>query len=94
MLPIDECDMSKAKKVKDYIVSHSETGHHHVIAGDSLVLEREGKDTIVAIEEDTELVHKKSFDRHENLPLKEGIFRVLKKQEYDPFGEVMREVWD
>lgn len=94
LIPIESFDMRGSVKKSRYIVSHSETGHHHVIAGNCMVLERDGMDTILELENNSEIEHIKSFDKHDTLPLKRGIYRSLKKQEYDPFLKAMREVWD
>lgn len=93
LAPVD-ADMQGAVKKENYIVSHSETGHHHVLNGGCMVLEREGKDPLVQVDKDTSITHKKGHDRHDDLPVPAGMYRVLKKKEYDPFSKVMREVFD
>lgn len=96
LLPITDgsVDMTEAETKTNYIASHSETGHHHVIEGDVSVLEREGQDTVVQLFSDSDIVHKKSHDKHDTLPVAEGIYKLLRKKEYDPFQSVMRTVWD
>lgn len=94
LLPVDNHDMSGAVTRKNYIASHSETGHHHVLRGTVSVLERDGKDTFVQLDKDTEITHTKSADKHKTLPIKKGIYRLVRKKEYDPFAKTMREVWD
>lgn len=94
LLPIKSHDMSGAKHVTNYIASHSETGHHHVIEGEVDVLEVPGAETFIAASSPTNLVHKKSTDKHDTLPIPAGIYRVGKKKEYDPFVKLMRNVWD
>jgi len=42
----------------------------------------------------TNLVHKKDYDKHDTLTIRKGIYRVLKKKEYDPFTKTIREIWD
>ena len=74
-----------------FIVTHSETGHHHV------VMERLG----VAMFQDTmdlfrswlvveggpaDLEHLRSFDTHETLRLEPGVYEVRRQQEYSPAG--------
>ena len=86
--------MEAAQQKDNYIVSRSETGHHHILEGSTSVLEREGRNTIIAIDEPSRLTHKKTTDRHDDVIVPKGIFRVLKKQEFDPFLKIMREVWD
>ena len=94
LLPIKQKSLKGAVCKTNYIVSHSETGHHHIIDGDCMVLEREGRDTLLELKKPTTIKHKKSHDKHDDLPVGKGIFRVLKKKEYDPFAKVMREVFD
>lgn len=91
---INDRELIGAEKVKNYVVSHSETGHHHVLEGDVMVLEREGKDTLIEVLQDTELVHRKSTDKHNTHIIGKGIYRKIIKKEYDPFQRVMRKVWD
>lgn len=87
-------DMSEATKQTNYIVGHSETGHHHVLEGECMVLERPGKDTLVQLDEDANLIHTKATDKHATVRVKEGIYRVLRKREYNPFTRVAQEVED
>jgi hypothetical protein len=94
LVPVPEMKLKGFERKTNYVASHSETGHHHVIEGDCMVLEREGLDTLVAIEEDTTIRHKKADSKHDDLQVRKGIYRLLKKREYDPFRKVMREVWD
>jgi hemerythrin-like domain-containing protein len=93
--PIEDIDMSGARPVKDYVASHSETGHHHVLEGNTLVLEREGAPTVVQVEDaGTTLRHDKTQDRHEDVKVPGGMYRLLQKKEYDPIGKVIRKVED
>ena len=94
LIPVLEMPEGNPSKVKNYTAAHSETGHNHVLEGDIMVIEREGKDVFIELEEDTDLVHKKSFDNHNTLTVPKGIYRLLKKKEYDPFEKAMRQVWD
>ena len=74
-----------------YIVTHSETGHHHV------VLERPGvsmfQDTMdmfrswLVIEgEPADLEHLRSTDTHETVSLEPGVYEVRRQREYAPEG--------
>ena len=84
----------KWEKKKDYIASHSETGHHHVVMGMSYVFSEKGKNVIMRIKNDTVIEHKKSHDKHDTKPVLKGDYELIKKTEYDPIMEVVREVWD
>lgn len=74
-----------------HIITHSETGHHHVID------ERPGvemfQDTMNAFRaflivegEPAELKHLRSFDTHETVALEAGVWEVRRQQEYSPEG--------
>ena len=94
LLPVEEQDMTGAVEEVNYVASHSETEHHHVLTGRSQVLEVEGRDTLVRLAADTTVEHRKSFDRHDTVAVPAGDWKILRKKEYDPFAKVMREVWD
>lgn len=74
-----------------HIVTHSETGHHHVI------MERPGvqmfQDTmdvflswLVIDGEPAELQHLRPTDTHETVLLEPGIYEVRRQREYAPAG--------
>jgi len=89
LIPVKE-NLTGGKIEKDYVVSHSETGHHHMLMGMVQVFNNQ----IIKLDQDTQLEHKKSFDRHETITVPSGYYRVVKKTEYDPFLKVIREVHD
>ncbi len=84
-----------AKKAKDAIVAHSETGHNHVAeraqvyvdpatvdSGMTLYMKALGNDGI-------DIVHHRSWDTHETLRLlgDEGsVFKIQRQREYTPEG--------
>lgn len=76
------------------IVTHSETGHHHV-----MVLDREaetpnvrmyrGSDDLLAwlkIDRPTALEHRRPHDQHEPIMFSPGIYEVRRQREYTPEG--------
>ncbi len=77
-----------------YIVAHSETGHHHVIA------ERRGVQVfttddplvsylrVIAATEETEVLleHLRSFDTHESIAIPPGDYELRRQREYTPAG--------
>jgi len=89
----DETVLEGGKAKQNYIASHSETGHHHVIEGDCMVLERPN-DTLICLNKPSKVVHKKSFDRHKDLSLDKGIWRSFKKKSRNPVLQVIQEVKD
>lgn len=94
LLPVKRVE-GKVSKHKLFIVGHSETGHHHVLESKT--------DFDVILKDDTlflelfgnaNLVHKKTTDKHKTLIVKPGKYQIFRKSEYDPWQQVMREVFD
>lgn len=84
-------------KKKTFTVGHSESGHNHVLESKVEFEVMEGDDThdlFVRLFEPANLVHKKSFDIHETQVIVPGDYAVFSKTEYDPFGKVIRRVFD
>ncbi len=80
---------------KELIVTHSETGHNHV-----MVLERNNDIANVEmynapdnpllswlkVNRPVSLDHKRSFDTHESIMFDTGIYEVRRQREYTPQG--------
>lgn len=81
------------------IISHSESGHHHVIA-DAEVLERTdnvpaGMAILYAICKDPTSLAQDAATPHKSIPLEGGsIYELRVAREYDPFAEQARRVAD
>jgi len=89
--------MVKAKDHKTYIVGHSETGHHHVLESttDFKVMSNKDKDLLyVRLFKPAKLVHKKTQDAHNTLTVPAGTYQVVRKNEYNPWTEVVGRVFD
>lgn len=93
--PVEKTE-GKVSKYKIYIVGHSETGHHHVLESkyEFEVIEGEKEELFVRLFEPAKIVHQKTFDVHRTLEVPAGTYQVIRKKEYDPFREVVRQVWD
>lgn len=83
------------------IISHSEKGHHHVIAdGDVEVLERTdnvpaGMQILYAIVKNPTALKQDAAVPHETIALAEpGIYEFRVSREVDPFSEQVRRVAD
>ena len=75
------------------VVTHSETGHNHV-----MVLDRpdapnvrmfQGDDPLTAwlqVNRPTTLEHQRPYDTHEAIQFSEGTYRVRRQREYTPEG--------
>ena len=77
-----------------YIMAHSETGHHHVIAERQNVRVFESGDPLISYlevieateETETLIEHLRSFDTHESLLITPGIYEIRRQREYTPEG--------
>lgn len=89
-----------AKKVfegKEYICSHSETGHHHLAVADApngLQVFQLGKDFFLKAVKDSRIEHRKTFEQHETKTLFEGIYQITIKSSYNYFSKRMERVLD
>lgn len=94
LVQVDKMPTKKTKTSNKLIVSHSETGHHHVLEGTDIDWAKFRDNIFFEVKQDTPLVHKKTYDKHETIIITPGIYKVIPKTEYDPFQQVVREVWD
>ncbi len=82
------------------IISHSESGHHHVIPGaDADVLERTndvpaGMAILYAIVKNPTSLRQNAPTPHECIPLDPGIYELRVAREFNPFSEQARRVAD
>jgi hypothetical protein len=73
----------------NYIVAHSETGHHHVVKERSAQMLIDQTNAFIAyldVAEPTVLEHLRSFDTHEPLMLPPGKYEVRRQREAAPEG--------
>lgn len=72
------------------IVTHSETGHHHVMAGGTVEMYRPTKnfdwDAWLVVKEPTPLEHLRAHDTHESILFEPGVYHVRRQREYTPEG--------
>jgi hypothetical protein len=98
LLPVSKVPKGNKSQHSLFIVGHSETGHHHVLESKAEfeVIEPENmSDSIfLSLLQPAQLVHKKSFDKHQTLTIKPGLYEVKHKREYNPFEKVISEVKD
>ena len=77
----------QAEKDGNHIVAHSETGHHHVISGNTVrVFEENEFISYLDVEKETNVVHLRSFDTHQPISLPTGKYRITRQREYTPEG--------
>lgn len=76
----------------EFVVAHSETGHHHVVPESGATLFESANDPFVAflvVDNDAEtpegpgveLLHKRSFDTHESLRVPPGTYEVYRQRQ-------------
>ena len=99
LVPVDALpgDLEQIHNGKEFIVGHSETGHHHVAVGDVTAFKPIGADSqeiYLRVNKESVIEHRKSFDRHETKTLHEGVYLVKPKTEYDPFLKIIEQVRD
>lgn len=89
----------KAQRVaKGYVISHSESGHHHVLTGGD-VMERTdkvpaGMQQFYAILDAPQKFVQDAANPHGGYDLDPGIYRFDVSREFDPFAEQARRVAD
>lgn len=81
-----------------YIISHSESGHHHLLTGGD-VMERTdkvpaGMQVFYAILKEPQQLIQDSPTPHGGFALAPGIYRFDVSREFDPFAEQARRVAD
>ena len=86
------------KIAKGFIISHSESGHHHLLTGGD-VMERTdkvpaGMQQFYAILDAPEKFIQDAANPHGGYSLDPGIYRFDVSREYDPFAEQARRVAD
>lgn len=97
-LPVNMQTKKAERAAKGYIISHSESGHHHVLTGGD-VMERtdnvpEGMQVFYAILDAPEKFIQDAAKPHGGYALDPGIYRFDVSREFDPFAEQARRVAD
>lgn len=86
------------RSAKGYIISHSESGHHHILT-DGEVMERTdsvpgGMKVFYAILKEPAQFIQDTPHPHGDFKLDPGIYRFDVSREFDPFAEQVRRVAD
>jgi hypothetical protein len=94
---LERADLPHGAKVleagAEIVLSHSETGHHHVVRGGVALLERDAGRYVEVGAAGATLVHLKTADRHADIAVEPGTYRVTPQQEWD-LSDEWREVVD
>lgn len=97
LVPVNKLPKEQTSKVSTQIVAHSETGHHHVIEADQefeVMGSLERQDLYLRLFEPAKLVHKKQTEKHRDIIVPKGDWKILHKSEYDPWAKIIRRVED
>ena len=92
-------DTVPAERVaKGWIVSHSESGNHHLLTG-GIVMERtdnlpEGMRKLYALLDEPAALIQDAATPHGSFDLEPGAYEFRISREYDPFAEQARQVAD
>ena len=73
----------------EYILAHSETGHHHVVMDrpDVKLYRKDAFESYLEIMgEPLVLKHNRAFDTHAPISIPPGIYKVSNQREYTPQG--------
>lgn len=71
------------------IVTHSETGHHHVMDREAVTMYRlpdSIMDCLLVVDQPTALEHLRPHDTHEPIMFDKGVYHVRRQREYVPEG--------
>jgi hypothetical protein len=71
------------------IVTHSETGHHHVMDAAAVTMYQlpdSIMDCLLVVERPTALEHLRAHDTHEPILFEPGTYHVRRQREYTPEG--------
>lgn len=87
-----------AKSAGGYIISHSESGHHHLLSGGE-VMERTdnvpaGMQVFYALLDKPESFAQDAANPHGSYEMNPGIYEMRVSREFDPFAEQARRVAD
>jgi hypothetical protein len=85
LLPVASVPFGATERVTSCVVGHSESGHHHVLESDAVF------EQIIAVNGDlfldlpraTPLRHHKTHQQHRELTVPPGMWKVIRKTEFD-----------
>jgi len=93
--PTNEMPEGEIKKIKQSIVGHSATGHHHVLECDvefDQIMTDNG--IYIRLYEAASLFHQKETKIHEPRMLQPGVYKFGEKTEYNPITKAIQRVFD
>jgi|ERR1043165_4182713 hypothetical protein len=95
LIPVSAIPDGRTLEKGDYILAHSETGHHHVLEGKQFeITELEDGRLFARILSDTPLEHHKTHDKHRTLTIPPSILERYEMVEYNPASKAIQKVRD
>lgn len=95
LIPVKDVPNGRVLKKGDYILAHSETGHHHVLEGTGFeITEVENGQLFVKVLKDTNLAHRKEHDKHRTITLPPSLLERYHMVEHNPASEAIQVVKD
>jgi hypothetical protein len=97
-LPADMQTKAVNRIAKGFVISHSESGHHHVLTGGD-VMERvdrvpAGMQVFYAILDEPQSFIQDAANPHGGFDLDPGVYEFRVSREHDPFSDQVRRVAD
>lgn len=86
-----------SEKHSSFIVGHSESGAHHVLESPTdfeVITDKSKQELFIRLMEPGKLVHKKTVNRHKDLVVEPGTYKVIRKTEYNSFLKIRTAVFD
>jgi len=94
ILPVN---IKEVRELKEEVLAHSETGHHHILTAEKdykIYTTLDGK-TFIELPTEAELWHKKTGkDIHRTHKIVPAIYEVIIKKEFDYFANTIKLVRD
>ena len=96
LVSVNKIPKGKVTKAKEYILAHSETGHHHVLEAERAfeMTETDKHELYLRLFEPAQLIHKKAVDKHRTITIPAGYYQRFEDTEYSPFDGLIRRVRD
>ena len=80
-------ELSQLDSQGNYIVAHSETGHHHTVSAKAVKVWIATQMLMyMEVKKAVELKHHRAFDRHDTLIVPPGMWEIRRQREYTPEG--------
>lgn len=97
-LPAGFQSKAAERTAKGFIISHSESGHHHVVTGGEVMEQTDkvptGMQIFYAIVKEPEQFIQDAANPHGGFDLAPGFYEFRVSREFDPFAEQARRVAD